>query len=69
MLDWNLKIVRVYWTGPCIGAHFSVTTPIFKFHYSDQDWRRCVAIGLGAMGFDILITIPLWVDNPADRGQ
>ena len=64
MFDWDLMPLRVHWMEPAIGAGFSVSTPRFKLRYADEDLRRCLSVIAHFCAWQILITIPLWIDNP-----
>lgn len=59
----DLQIVHLDWVGPGIGAGFSLYTPVFKKRYEDKEWFRCISLIVHLMGFQLCLTIPLWVEG------
>lgn len=62
ILDWDLDVVRIDFISLTIGFGVSLGTPLVKKYYVDNKLYRAIHIQVFLMGFNLSITIPLWVD-------
>lgn len=60
-----LQVIQLNWMQFCIGANFSITTPCFQKRLEDPTLWRCLSVGVGLMGFQLFITVPLWIEARA----
>jgi hypothetical protein len=66
-MPWDLDPLQLNWFGMAIGAGFSITTPLFRLRYADPEVYRCFSLVIHFMGFQLCITIPLWIEYSGMR--
>lgn len=58
--NWDLQPVQLHYFGFCLGAGFTISTPLFYLKYGDENGYRCLQVIVTFMGLNFCAAIPLW---------